>query len=111
MTHQIIRRVYVDTSVVGGAFDKEFDWQTEPFWAVVRDCKISIIVSDLLEAEVKKAPQNVREYFAALPQSQIERVISTDESNALAARYIVEKVVGRSSLDDCRLRLRKRMPW
>ena len=36
------------------------------------------------------------------PKSQIEQVVSTEESNRLAERYIVEGVVEESSLDDCR---------
>ncbi len=102
MTHQIIRRVYVDTSVVGGAFDKEFDWQTEPFWKAVRNRKIVVIESNILRGEVERAPKHVREFYFAMPDSQIERVISTEESNTLAARYIAEKVVGKTSLDDCK---------
>jgi len=37
-----------------------------------------------------------------VPESQIERVESTPESNALAAQYLAENVVGKSSVDDCR---------
>jgi predicted nucleic acid-binding protein len=37
-----------------------------------------------------------------LPESSIERVVSTPESNALAALYIAEEVVGETNLDDCR---------
>ncbi|MCL2005447.1 MAG: hypothetical protein FWG73_04705 [Planctomycetaceae bacterium] len=48
------------------------------------------------------APQYIRDFFAALPASQIERVVSTDESDTLAERYIAEGVVGASSLDDCK---------
>jgi len=44
MAGKRVQRVYVDTSVVGGTFDKEFDWQTEPFWDAVRQGKILIII-------------------------------------------------------------------
>jgi len=102
MNNQIIRRVYIDSSVVGGAFSQRFAQDTKPFWDAVRNGKIMIIVSDILVAEVEPAPKIVRDFFDTLPESQIERVVSTQESNHLAAQYIVENVVGHSSLDDCK---------
>ena len=45
---------------------------------------------------------HIRASLKTVPESQIERVVSTPESNALAALYIAESVVGKSSLDDCR---------
>ncbi len=102
MTMRGIKRVYVDTSVVGGLFDKEFDWQTEPFWNAVRNGELTVVVSDLLERELKGAPEHVLDFFRLLPEAQIERIITTDESDYLAAQYIAENVVGKSSLDDCK---------
>lgn len=97
-----INRVYVDTSVVGGTFDNDFQWQTAPFWEAVRNGNIVVIASNLLAEEIKGAPQHIRNFIASLPESQIERVVSTEESDNLAKRYIDEKVVGKSSFDDCK---------
>ena len=95
-------RVYVETSVVGGVFDKVFEWQSEPFWDAVKNGKITIIVSDLLKEELESAPKHVLDFFNKLPKSQIERIRSSDESDNLAERYIAENVVGKSSLNDCK---------
>jgi predicted nucleic acid-binding protein len=95
-------RVYVDTSVVGGRFDPEFERQTEPFWNDVMNGHIRIVLSDLLDAELHDAPVHVWEFYRQLPESIIERVVSTEESDNLALRYIAENVVGKSSLDDCK---------
>ncbi len=97
----IIKRVYVDGCAVGGLFN-QYAEQTKPFWNAVRNGEIVIIVSDVLKYEVERAPLCVREFFASLPESQIERIVSTDESDALAERYIAEKVVGPNSLADCK---------
>ena len=97
-----IQRVYVDASVVGGSFDKEFDWQTEPFWNAVRQDKIRVIVSDLLRGELLDAPEHVREFFNDLLNLNVEHVKLTQEAEELAETYISEKVVGTSSLDDAR---------
>ena len=97
----IIKRVYVDTSVVGGRFDEEFAALTAPFWNAVRNGEVTVILSDLLESEVKTAPKVVRDFFGSLPESHIERVTATNEAKELAARYIAENVVGQTSFDDC----------
>ena len=102
MNRNIINRVYVDTSVVGGLFGIEFERRTKPFWDAVHRGEIIVIVSDVLESEVERAPKNVRDFFDSLPKTQIEKVFSTAVSNNLAAQYIAEKVVGPTSLDDCK---------
>jgi predicted nucleic acid-binding protein len=97
-----IKRVYVDTSVVYGASSKRVEQETRPFWNAVFDGKIRVVLSDVLEDEIERAPKHVRDFYESIPASQIERVVSTGESDALAARYIAEKVVGESSIADCK---------
>jgi hypothetical protein len=102
MASKKILRVYVDTSVVGGTFDKEFDWQTAPFWDAVRTGKIRVIASDLLRGELLDTPEHVRDFFNDLLYQDIEFVKLTQEAEDLAETYISEKVVSKSSLDDAR---------
>ncbi|MCL2622985.1 MAG: hypothetical protein FWD31_04885 [Planctomycetaceae bacterium] len=102
MNRKIINRVYVDTSVVGGMFDREFEQRIKPFWSAVAGGKIRIIVSDILEEELENSPVPVREFFHRLPQAQMERVSATEDSDALAEQYVIAGVVGKTSIDDCR---------
>jgi len=98
-------RVYVDNSVIGGMFDEHMPErvaQTKLFWQAVIDGKIQIIVSDVLVVEQENAPQHVRDFFASLPESQIKRVVSTNESDDLATRYIGAKVVNKKHKNDCK---------
>jgi predicted nucleic acid-binding protein len=100
-----IKRVYVDSTVVSGMFDyhmPERVEQTGRFWQAVINGEVRIIASDVLDEESGQAPQHVQDFYEGLPESQIERVVSTKESNRLAAQYIAENIVGESSLDDCR---------
>jgi predicted nucleic acid-binding protein len=100
-----IKRVYVDNSVVSGMFDDHLPErveQTGRFWQAVIDGTIRIIVSDVLEGEAKRAPQNVRDFFGGLPESQIEQIESTTESNRLAAEYVGAKVISKNHLNDCK---------
>ena len=97
-----MKRVYIDSSVVYGAPAKEFAQDSKRFWDAVRNGEVMIIASNILDEEIERAPAYIRTLFEALPKSQIERIISTKESEYLAEQYIAEGVVGESSLDDCR---------
>lgn len=95
------QRVYIDTSVIGGMFDDEFQVFTELFFDRVFRNEIRLITSDLLEGELVNAPDRVSEFYRSLPREQCEFVRATTESDALAEQYIAEKVVGLTSLADC----------
>ena len=97
-----IKRVYVDSSAVGGKVNTRLAEQTKPFWDAVEQGEIIVIVSGVLEDELANAPERARDFYVSLSKSNIERVISTDESDDLAEQYIAEGVVGASSLADCK---------
>ncbi len=96
-----MQRFYFDTSVFGGAFDKEFEEVTLQLFERVKLGQVICVFSDLTETELLNAPENVREYFKNLPKQNIERVVVTDEILTLASKYVAEKVVGKTSFDDC----------
>ena len=96
-----MQRFYFDTSVFGGAFDKEFEEDTLQLFERIRMGKLVCIYSDLTETELINAPQKVRTHFKTLPKKQLERVVINDEMIELAMRYVEEKVVGQTSFDDC----------
>jgi predicted nucleic acid-binding protein len=95
------QRVYIDTSVVGGYFDDEFSEDTIPFFERVLKGQIIILVSDLLTAEITRAPEFVKDFLNNLPESSIERVKLTPDAIELADKYIDAKVVGKTSRADC----------
>jgi len=97
----VIKRIYIDTSVFGGYFDKEFEDETISFFQRIFEKRITILVSDILELELLRAPDYIHDFFESIPDSIIERVELTDEIRSLAEKYIKEKVVGKSSTADC----------
>jgi predicted nucleic acid-binding protein len=94
-------RIYIDTSVVGGYYDKEFDAATKDFFAEVKSKGVTLVISDLLEAELMRAPDHVRTHLNKYFENQIERVELTKEAAGLADKYIDEGVVGKTSRADC----------
>jgi predicted nucleic acid-binding protein len=95
-------RIYIDTSVIGGYYDEEFKDATRAFFERFRLGEISFIVSDLLELELMGAPPRVRELLAKFPNGKFESVSISEEIITLADAYIRNKVVGKTSLEDCR---------
>ena len=95
------QKFYFDTSVFGGIYDKEFEEETLQLFERVKLGKIECMYSDLTETELLNAPENVRTYFKNLPRENTERVIVNAEIIELATKYIEEKVVGKTSFDDC----------
>jgi len=96
------QRIYIDTSVVGGYFDEEFNEATIMLFERLDNNEIIFVVSDLLDLELLKAPQQVRQLLLNYPADKFQRVELTEEAMMLADTYISEKVVGKTSLEDCR---------
>jgi len=96
------QRIYIDTSVVGGYFDDEFSEATKRLFKRLENKEIVFVISDLLDLELTGAPQNVRELLHNYSSDKFERVQLTLDAIQLADAYITEKVVGKTSLEDCR---------
>jgi hypothetical protein len=95
-------RIYIDTSVIGGYFDDEFqEWSTKLFEEMRVGRKIAII-SDVTIRELEDAPLNVRELLSTIPDRYKEIVALSDEAKELANHYIKEKIVTIKSLVDTR---------
>lgn len=96
------QRIYIDTSVIGGYFDEEFRETTRELFKRLENNEIVFVVSDLLDLELLEAPQQVRELIEKYSADKFERVVLTADAIQLADAYITEKVVGKTSLEDCR---------
>ena len=96
------QKIYIDTSVVGGYFDEEFSEATVALFKRLEKGEIVFVISDLLDLELINAPQKVRELLYNYSSDKFERVELTEEAVKLADTYVSEKVVGKTSLEDCR---------
>jgi len=96
------QRIYIDTSIVGGFFDKEFEKETKLLFQRLENKEIIFITSDVLFDELEDAPPKVKSLLDNYDESYLEKIVITDEAKELANKYIAENVVGKTSLDDCR---------
>ena len=96
------QRIYIDTSIIGGYFDEEFDLATQALFKRLEKDEILFVLSDLLLLELLDAPLHVRTLLEKYPENCFEKIEISEEAIELANRYIEEKVVGQTSLEDCR---------
>jgi len=95
-------RIYVDTSVIGGCFDSEFEMYSNKLFEEFIGGKKKLVISDLVLFELEGAPENVREILNRIPEGNIEYVFLNEESLWLANSYLKEGVIAENSLSDAR---------
>jgi hypothetical protein len=93
-------RVYIDTSVVGGYFDDEFEDVTKLFFDRIFNKDFLVYFSEISEAELSLAPDFVKNLKSKIPDDCYRYLYLDEESRELAETYLKEKILGKASLDD-----------
>jgi predicted nucleic acid-binding protein len=93
--------LYLDTSVIGGYYDSEFEQDTKPLFESIRKGEFEMQYSTITEDELLNAPLRVRELIDTIPDAYRKKVALTEEITNLADSYIAENVVGKTSHEDC----------
>lgn len=95
-----IQRMYIDTSVLGGYFDKEFEISTQRLFDEVKKGEYKVVISNVTEGELLNAPEQVKTLLIDLGVDY-EVIKITEDAVNLALEYIRENVVGQTSYNDC----------
>lgn len=95
-----IPRIYADTSVIGGCLDAEFSNESLHFIEMVRKGKCVLLISEIVVAELDKAPVAVQNILLSLPEEAVEKVEITDEILELRNEYIKAKILGHEWIND-----------
>ena len=93
-------RIYIDTSVIGGCLDKEFQNASMELIDKFKRGEAIAVISELTTLELKDAPQEVQDILREIPEENIEYVELTEEVVNLAGKYITEGVIGGGKLVD-----------
>lgn len=95
-----IQRIYLDTSVIGGCFDEEFQvWSN----ALINDIGNGLfygVTSEVVEAEITDAPRNVREKFLDFLNMNPEVLKLNKETFNLVDMYIQFKILPEKFRND-----------
>jgi len=87
-------RVYADASVYGGAFDEEFDSASREFFDAIRADRFWLVVSTVVEDELKEAPERVFALFEEM-RRLAEAAEITKDALQLQRAYLAAGIVGQ----------------
>ena len=92
-------KVYVDTSVFGGFFDREFSEPSKVFFNEVKKQKFTLVTSAAVQAEIKPSPENVRKLFDEMI-TMADMAYVDSAALTLQDSYLKEGIVTANSSDD-----------
>jgi hypothetical protein len=96
-----IRTVYIDSSVIGGYFDTEWEVATRELWRQWRNGAWQFVTSTVTAVEMRGAPEQVRQLFEeTFPVAG--RLGCGVEAELLAEHYLNAGVLPRKYSDDAR---------
>ena len=93
-------RIYIDSSVIGGYFDEEFEESTRKLFDRMIAKDFDIYFSEVNETELSLAPPHVRELKKLIPADCYKYLELNEEAKKLAETYVNEKALGKASLND-----------
>ena len=92
-------KVYVDTSVFGGFFDREFSDPSKIFFDEIKRQRFTLVSSAVVQAEIEPSPENVRKLFDEMI-TMADMVHVDSATLALQESYLREGIVTSNSFDD-----------
>lgn len=93
-------RIYIDTSVIGGYFDEEFESASRRLFDRIANKDFDVYFSEVNETELSLAPKHIRDLKKIIPTDCYKYLILNDEAKELAETYVKENALGQASLND-----------
>jgi len=94
-----IPRIYVDTSVIGGCFDIEFEEWSIGLIQDFFDQKYIVVLSEVTSAELAEAPEQIRVLYSKLLEIS-EFLKISEEALQLLTSYVKRKILSSRYRND-----------
>ena len=94
------QRIYIDTSVIGGYYDEEFEEPTRLLFDRIAHKDFDVYFSEVNETELSLAPQHIQDVKQLIPTECYKYLNLDDAAKTLAETYISERAVGKASAND-----------
>lgn len=94
------QRIYIDTSVIGGYFDEEFDVATKRLFDRIIHKDFDVYFSEVNETELSLAQAYIQDIKKLIPLDCYKYAELNDEAKELAETYVSEKALGQTSMND-----------
>jgi predicted nucleic acid-binding protein len=94
------QRIYLDTSVIGGCLDKEFQEWSRKLFDEFKSYKKIAVISDVTLDEIENARQEVRDLLKLISEENKEYVFNDEEAEQLANAYLKEGAITKKFYED-----------
>ena len=94
------KRIYIDTSVLGGYYDVDFEEPTRKLFERIENKEFEVYFSEVNDEELLFAPLRVKAVKNLIPAECFHYIELTEDVKQLALRYISENVLGQASEND-----------
>lgn len=94
--------IYVDTSVVGGCCDPEFEEWSNGLLKDFQAGTFALLLSELIDAEIQEAPDEVIKVYAEFRKCMESIIEITPEAVELADAYLRHRILTPKYRDDAR---------
>lgn len=95
-----VSRIYLDTSVIGGCHDEEFEIWSNGLMKDFRLKNYLPVLSELTFDEISKAPKPVQETLKSLLEDEPEILEITDSALELSEKYLDRNILTPKFRDD-----------
>ncbi|SRR6266542_1585035 len=92
------QKVYLDTSVIGGCFDKEFAEESNKIVELIKLDVYEGVISSVTIDELQDAPRFVKEM---LDDIDFTILYLNEDVISLAKKYLKERIIGEKYFRDC----------
>ncbi len=93
-------KIYIDTSVIGGCFDPEFNKYSNILINEIISREKYGFISDITKVEIIHAPKVIINFFNSI-EPYLEEINTNNEAEKLADLYLKEKIVSYKYRNDC----------
>jgi len=93
-------KIYIDTSVIGGCFDSEFETDLLQLIERIKTGQFILLLSDVVLSELKNAPAKVQTILTSIPTAYIEQIELTAEIFELQQAYLDAAILTEKWADD-----------
>ncbi|MFN8440101.1 MAG: hypothetical protein U0175_04985 [Caldilineaceae bacterium] len=95
-----LQRVYIDTSVIGGCFDSEFERWSNQLMVDFEQGRLKPVVSDIIAAEIYEGFERIQEQYQKLLSWNPDILSVTTEAVELADAYQKQGILTPKYYDD-----------
>lgn len=94
--------IYVDTSVIGGCCDVEFQEWSNGLLKDFQAGEFILLLSELIDAEIQDAPDEVKKVYAKFRKCTTKIIEVGSEAIELADAYLKHRILTHNYRDDAR---------